>query len=269
MRYYILLYFLCSFTLIGNSQINQKNTSMLNDKKQLENCDIDTGVCAPASAATGTATTTLLPTPKIGTIIYVGDPMCSWCWGIAKELEQLKTNMQEDYDFQLIVGGLRPGGGDQWNTTFKDFLREHWTHVNEKSGQPFNFDLLEQEEFNYDTEPSCRAVRVVRDIAPDKEFAFFKAVQYGFYQKNEDPKKVDFYQSICKDMGIDFVDFSSKFLSDTYKQLVREDFAASAEMGVRGFPSIVLKKEDKLYLIASGYAEFEQMKARIHSVKNK
>lgn len=268
MKYIIFIFFIFSFTIQGNSQIHQKNRTMSEHKKNpLENCDIDTGLCALPNQEKDATTTTILPSPKLGTIIYVGDPMCSWCWGIAEELEQLKTALQEDYDFQLIVGGLRPGGGDEWNATFKDFLREHWTHVTEKSGQAFSFDLLEKEYFNYDTEPSCRAVRVVRDIAPEKEFAFFKAVQYGFYYKNEDPKAVSFYQSICKEMNISFEDFSGKFQSDTYKKLVREDFAKPAEMGIRGFPSIVLKKGEQLYLIASGYAEFEQMKARIEEVK--
>ena len=39
--------------------------------------------------------------------VYVGDPMCSWCWGFAPVLER----MQEVYDVPLrvVVGGLRPG----------------------------------------------------------------------------------------------------------------------------------------------------------------
>lgn len=254
-------------TLALNAQTHSKNTKMAsNNNNSLENCDIETGLCTPANAAVGQATM-ILKTPKLGAIIYVGDPMCSWCWGIAKELEELKNHYAADYDFELIMGGLRPGGGEEWNSQFQNFLRGHWVHIQEKTGQPFSFDLLEKDQFNYDTEPACRAVRVVRDMATDKELDFFKAIQYRFYYENQDPKTVEFYKNICEKMELDFESFSSKFLSEKYKKLVREDFVKSADMGVRGFPTIVLQKGEEYYLIANGYVEFDLMRERIDSVK--
>ncbi|MFQ5523922.1 MAG: DsbA family protein, partial [Acidimicrobiia bacterium] len=38
-------------------------------------------------------------------LIYVGDPMCSWCWGFAPEIEDLA----DEYPVEVVVGGLRPG----------------------------------------------------------------------------------------------------------------------------------------------------------------
>lgn len=228
------------------------------------NCDIETGICAPPEIAkTNTGEKKI---PKVATIIYVGDPMCSWCWGIANELEQLRKEFEENCDFQLVVGGLRPGGGDKWDADFKQFLKKHWEHVHKASGQPFNYDLLKKEYFNYDTEPACRAVRVVRDLASKKEFAFFKAIQSHFYVENEDPNHIDFYQTLCKQLNINFDDFKTKFESEKYKTLVREDFAQSASWGIRGFPSIVLQQGEQLYLISSGYLGFHQMKERIEGI---
>ena len=40
-------------------------------------------------------------------IIYIGDPMCSWCWGIAPELDRLQA--WTTLPFDVVVGGLRPG----------------------------------------------------------------------------------------------------------------------------------------------------------------
>ena len=42
-------------------------------------------------------------------LIYVGDPMCSWCWGFAPEIESLA----DDYPIEVVVGGLRPGPSAQ------------------------------------------------------------------------------------------------------------------------------------------------------------
>lgn len=48
-------------------------------------------------------------------LIYVGDPMCSWCYGIANELSQTIDYFNDDFDLELIMGGLRAGGGEEWN----------------------------------------------------------------------------------------------------------------------------------------------------------
>jgi len=42
-------------------------------------------------------------------LIYVVDPMCSWCWGFSPVLKELMRQYQGQISFQLMVGGLRPG----------------------------------------------------------------------------------------------------------------------------------------------------------------
>ena len=107
-----------------------------------------------------------------GKLIYFGDPMCSWCWGIVRNLERLKKRFDGVLAFEMVMGGLRPGGGDPWNEHMKNFLRNHWQHVHAASGQAFNFELLSKDTFNYDTEPPSRAVVLVRDMKPEVEFDF-------------------------------------------------------------------------------------------------
>jgi putative protein-disulfide isomerase len=152
-------------------------------------CDPETGICTPS---------TLKELTTIGAneiadrqeIIYVGDPMCSWCWGISPALIQLRDHfVQEKIAFRILVGGLRPGGGDTWNEEMKDFLKHHWEKVHEKSAQPFGYKLFDLEDFNYDTEPSCRAVVAARPLVKEKEMEFFEAIQRKFYVESQDPKK--------------------------------------------------------------------------------
>lgn len=206
---------------------------------------------------------------KKGRLIYFGDPMCSWCWGIANHLEQLVEAHKESVDFELVMGGLRPGGGDAWDQKMKDFLREHWEHVEAASGQPFTFDLLEWDEFHYDTEPPCRAVVVIRSIAPEKEFPFFKAVQRHFYADNANPNELSFYQPLCEALEINFETFTRLFESEEYMQKVKQDFIKSQQYGIRGFPSIALMTPEQGYLLANGYATFEQLNERVNEVLSK
>ena len=196
-------------------------------------------------------------------LIYIGDPMCSWCWGIAPGLDALRDQFQDQISFRLVLGGLRPGGGDPWTPQFTDFLRSHWEHVHEASGQPFNFGLLERADFHYDTEPPCRAVRIVRDLEPEKEFDFFKSIQHRFYVENEDPGGTSFYQSLCEAHGVDTDVFLAHFTDDPYRQYVRADFSQSQAWGVRGFPSVLLQKENQLYPVTLGFTSFQKMQDRL------
>ena len=45
-------------------------------------------------------------------LLYVMDPMCSWCWGFAPVAEALVKQAQAvGVEMHLVVGGLRTGSG--------------------------------------------------------------------------------------------------------------------------------------------------------------
>lgn len=232
-------------------------------------CDPETGVCIPSSLNELES----LGQGKIADkteIIYVGDPMCSWCWGISPMLLKLRDHYKEkQIGYRILVGGLRPGGGDPWNDQMKDFLREHWGHVTEMSGQPFGYKLMDKEEFNYDTEPSCRTIVAVRPLVKEREMEFFEEVQRKFYVDSEDPTSIRFYASICDKFEVNYGDFSTRFESKEVEQETRKEFHLNRQWGVKGYPSVILMHHDQLFLLANGYATFEQMVERIEQVLRK
>lgn len=199
-------------------------------------------------------------------LIYIGDPMCSWCWGITNHLEQLKTDYADQFDFELILGGLRPGGGEEWTEDFRAMIRQHWEHVEAASGQPFDYSFFDRKQFNYDTEPAARAVRVVRDLDATKEWLFYERVQRAFYAENKDVHDISTYQQICEELGLNYDKFETLFLSSGYKQLVYQDFARAQQMGVRGFPAVVLQKGEEYFAVSMGYSDYDQMKTTVEKI---
>ncbi len=197
------------------------------------------------------------------TLIYVGDPMCSWCYGFSPEFSEAVDKLGETIELEMVMGGLRPYN-TQTMKDLDDFLTHHWEEVSERSGQPFKYDILKDYTFVYDTEPACRAVCVVRDLAPEKELAFFKAIQTAFYYENKNTGAIDTYLDICKKMDINPKAFLTAFDSDKMKNAVREDFTVSAEMGVRGFPTVILKKDGKYIMIANGYTTAENVMQKVN-----
>lgn len=198
-------------------------------------------------------------------IIYVGDPMCSWCYGIAPEFSKLMEEYDGKLDFELVLGGLRPYN-KQVMTELKDFLKGHWHEVHERSGQEFSYGILDDASITYDTEPPSRAAVVVRQLSPANEIAFFKKSQVLFYKENKNMHLAESYHSLLSEYGIDKEEFTSLFNSDEMKEKIRQDFSRAAELGVNSFPTILLEHDGKIYPIARGYSTSEKMTDRVENL---
>ena len=198
------------------------------------------------------------------TIIYVGDPMCSWCYGFAPEILEVKKHFSS-YDFKIVVGGLRPEGTETMEK-LGDFLRHHWEDVHKASNQPFKYDILEQKKFIYNTEPACRAVVTVRAIHPEMEMEFFKGVQHAFYAENKQTNDVNTYTDIASSLQIDTEKFKTLYLSEEIKKKTKEDFALASQMGVTGFPAVIISHKGELHLVARGYTKADQLIKNINKI---
>ncbi|MBX2841194.1 MAG: DsbA family protein [Flammeovirgaceae bacterium] len=206
---------------------------------------------------------------KKNEIIYVGDPMCSWCYGIANELDKLIEEYKEKVTFKTVMGGLRPHTQESMDGETKRMIRHHWEEVYKKSGQPFKYDLLAEEtSFIYDTEKPCRAVVVIRNLKPEATFSFYKDVQFAFYAENMDTNVPENYLPLAKKYGVSSEDFLKGFSSEEIRKETYEDFVWAKQVGVTGFPTVIYKDEETLYAVALGYNTFENMKKTIFNIEN-
>lgn len=201
-------------------------------------------------------------TPKL---IYVGDPMCSWCYGIAPELVALKKDFDEELDFELVLGGLRPYN-TQTMLDLKDFLTHHWEDVHKRSGQEFNYTILDDTSLLYDTEPPSRANMIVRELMPHKSFEFFHASQSAFYLENKNMGLAESYYDILTEIGVDAKTFTDAFNSAEAKNRIKDDFKRAEELGVRSFPTILLELNGEYHAISQGYATKENMEKKIRKI---
>ncbi|MEL6989680.1 MAG: DsbA family protein, partial [Bacteroidota bacterium] len=199
------------------------------------------------------------------TLIYIGDPMCSWCYGIAPELDALKDELKEEVNYEIIMGGLRPYN-TQTMVELKEFLTHHWEEVHKRSSQEFNYEILDKPMLTYDTEPPSRAVAIVRAMNPSLAFEFFHACQTMFYKENKNMHRVDTYKEHVKALGLDFETFSTLFESEEWAKKIKEDFQRSAKIGVRSFPTVLLKHNGQVNIIAQGYRTKAQMQKTIQTI---
>jgi putative protein-disulfide isomerase len=231
-------------------------------------CDPGSGVCAvPATPpADGAKTAQALAAE----VVYVGDPLCSWCWAAAPVAEALAAWCAgQGLPFSILMGGLRPGGGDPWNAEFKAFLRRHWQEIETRCGRPFGFALFDRPAFRYDSLPPCRAVAAARQLLAGagqggaRLLAFYAGIQKHFFVDNADTNEPGFYEAPCAAAGLDFAAFLPRFADPESEKAARKEFALGKALGVDAFPSFVLKQPGGLSLLSRGYASFDTLAEKI------
>jgi putative protein-disulfide isomerase len=192
-------------------------------------------------------------------IIYVGDPMCSWCWGIAPELDELKRRHPE-LPFRVMVGGLRPGPHAEVMTEqMAEFLAREWRQIHQRTGQMFDYSLLERRDWLYDTEPACRAVAVMRVLDEPLAWPLFKRIQRAFYAEALLPTDPEVYPRLVEDIGGRPGLFMEAFLGPDSQEAAWRDFAAARSWGINSFPTVILREGEHGRILTVGYAGADQM----------
>ncbi len=194
-------------------------------------------------------------------LIFVLDPMCSWCWGFAPVIEELRTVFHDKYTFSLVLGGLRTKDEMPWNESAKAYLKEHWVQVSQRTGQAFSERLFEKEFFDYDTYPACKAVITVRELyGTQSAFSYLHTIQEAFYTRSEDITNLDNLTRLLRRSASDQSAFRTFFESNRAQLLMEHDFAKARSMGANAFPSVVVIDEEGHMVCQKGYRNLEEMK---------
>src|SRR5574344_1711844 len=100
------------------------------------------------------------------TLFYIGDPMCSWCYGMSDILKDTQEYCAKNgIEFKIVLGGLRSSGQALWDDRFKSFLKNEWIKISNKTGKEFSFSILDLENYDYDTTPACKAVFIAKSLS--------------------------------------------------------------------------------------------------------
>ena len=192
-------------------------------------------------------------------LIYVMDPMCSWCWGFAPVVQALVAQAQaQGVGADLVVGGLR-----QERVAMDQAGRErtlsYWHAVHDASGQPFNFDSGLPEGLVYDTEPACRALVAARSLDPQRVWPLVGLIQRGFYVDGRNvtmpPELVD----LAEAAGIPRIEFADRFDSQAVRDATAADFDWARNLGIAGFPTLLGEHNGQLALLTNGFQPLDEL----------
>jgi len=192
-------------------------------------------------------------------LIYVMDPMCSWCWGFAPVAAALIAQAAEaGVSTRLVPGGLRTGGSALDGSTRK-YILEHWQAVAEATGQPFRFDGAMPDGFVYDTEPACRALVTARELDAERVWALLGLIQRAFYEQGVDVTRAPQLVELAEQAGFDRERFAQQFTSHDIRAATSADFSWVQDLGIAGFPTLLAERNGQLALLTNGYQPLDSL----------
>ncbi len=193
-------------------------------------------------------------------LLYVMDPMCSWCWGFAPVAEALVEQARAGgVDVHLVVGGLRTGSGAALEPTTRRYILEHWQAVTDATGQPFKREGALPDSFVYDTEPACRAIVTARSLAPDCAWTLLGLIQRAFYVEGRDVTLASVLVELAEQAGIPRIEFAGAFDRAEQHVATAADFTWVQDLGIAGFPTLLAERNGQLALLTNGYQPLSEL----------
>lgn len=199
-----------------------------------------------------------MPTPHL---IYFSDPMCSWCYGFSPVIDQIRREFGRTLPIRIVMGGLRPGTETAMTEEAKLEVANHWVHVHEATGLPFDGSGMSAPGFVYDTDPAARAVVVARREGEELAAGLLGRIQKAFYAEGRDVTQGETLAELAEELGLERAPFLEAWSAEEAKQETWRDYAIAQRAGVTGFPTLVAGPNDEgvFGVVTRGYAPGEQV----------
>lgn len=172
------------------------------------------------------------------TIIYVHDPMCSWCWGYRPVLDELRSQLSDSIGWRNLLGGLAPDSEAPMPDETRAMVMDHWRRIQAELGTEFNFDFWTHCRPRRSTYPACRAVIAAR--AQGAEEAMIGAIQRAYYLRALNPSNVSTLIRLAAEIGLDRARFASDLGAAETRSTLLTEIGQARAMGISRFPALVL-----------------------------
>jgi putative protein-disulfide isomerase len=197
-----------------------------------------------------------MPTP---TLHYFADPMCSWCWGFREVRDRVLTALPQETELHYVMGGLAPDCEEPMDADTRSYVQDAWKAVQEATGAEFNWEFWERCTPRRSTYPACRAVIAAGAAGA----AMFDRIQEAYYIEARNPSDRSTLVTLAGEIGLDEPAFATALAASETELLLKADLDLRRSMGVDSFPTLILDTGDERHLLTRGYANAQEVLARL------
>lgn len=182
--------------------------------------------------------------------------MCSWCWAFRPLWNEILTSLPENINPKRILGGLAPDTDQPMPLEMQTKLKGIWQKIQQTvTGTQFNFDFWEKCSPRRSTYQACRAVIAARNQGNQNEEPMILAIQQAYYLEARNPADLDTLIELADQIGLDHERFIADITSHAVNQMLMKEIAFMRQLGVRGFPTMLLENKGQFTNIAHDYKD--------------
>ena len=177
-------------------------------------------------------------------LIVAHDPMCSWCWAFSRTLQSIEDALPEGIGTSLLLGGLAPDSDQPMPSDMQSHLAGVWKQIEQHvPGTEFNHDFWTNCSPRRSTWPACRAMIAALAQRPGADREMSKAIQQAYYLNARNPSDDETLVALAEDLGLDTKRFATDLHSDETKAEHQRQRQICQQLGIQGYPSMVLVTE--------------------------
>lgn len=213
-------------------------------------CDLETGICGPGGEDTGVMEFIDLSAPKKSVeLYYVTDPICSHCWALEPVLRKFVDQYGQYFNMHTLMGGLLEKWGDDPvdpanGISGPSDVAGHWREVGEHSRMPIDGTVWYDNPIASSFIPS-RVYKVIQAKNPELANIFLRRAREELFAFNQNIAQDEILIELVNKVGLDGEDILNQSKLPAANTSLHEDFQLVRELGVRGFPTIVMVNEEQ------------------------
>ena len=199
-------------------------------------------------------------------LIYVMDPMCSWCYAFQPHLRDIVSRLRPGIKVFCYMGGLAPDSDKPMPKEMQEAIAQTWRHIEQRTGTEFNMAFWEKCQPRRSTYPACRAVISAEQITTGSGMLMAEAIQRAYYREARNPSDISVLMELAEEIGLHQKRFSSQIHSEKTARILQQDLSYCQQNKVQGFPFLGLETQKGLEVISAGYCNLDELLHRSASL---
>lgn len=203
------------------------------------------------------------------TLLYGFDPLCGWCFALRPSMAALRAAFP-DLPITLRYGGLVTGERVAPIAQTREYLINGLEQVRQTAGvtagAAFYTGLLAQGTYISNSEPPCRAIWTVEQLAPEAAYAFADSLPEAFYLHGRPLDDETVLRELAEAQGVDGAAFSELWQSTIALQATQEAFQQARRAGFTTYPTLLYQHGETTAMVVRGFLAPDQLVARVRAL---
>lgn len=203
-------------------------------------------------------------------ILYVYDPLCGWCYGFSPVMVRLYEQYKDSVEFDVISGGMVVGDRIGPLGEKAAYIREAYKTVEQKMGVKFGDkyvnEILAEGTAIQTSIPASKLLVAFKSLDSGKAILYAHELQNALYRDGVYPDDLRGLLESTDTFGVSKDDILTIAESDEVIGAMEHDFKMSSQLGVSGFPTVFIIKDNTINVIARGAESYENVNARIAEI---